>query len=124
MNLKELALSNKGLIEFIKSRTPGELDKYYGTLDYATARFNTILLKLSQDRILEDIHEQDVLECDKAIKDFYKYTLLLDTWPGITKPFIRVILHGIGTRRIPKIKRLLNKLENNNEYYHFGDDTV
>ena len=25
MNLKELALSNKGLIEFIKSRTPGEL---------------------------------------------------------------------------------------------------
>ena len=72
MNLKELALSNKGLIEFIKSRTPGELDKYYGTLDYATARFNTILLKLSQDRILEDIHQQDVLECDKAIKDFYK----------------------------------------------------
>ena len=124
MNLKELALSNKGLIEFIKSRTPGELDKYYGTLDYATARFNTILLKLSQDRILEDIHQQDVLECDKAIKDFYKYTLLLDTWPGITKPFIRVILHGIDTRRIPKIKRLLNKLENNNEYYHFGDDTV
>ena len=108
MNLKELALSNKGLIEFIKSRTPGELDKYYGTLDYATARFNTILLKVSQDRILEDIHQQDVLECDKAIKDFYKYTLLLDTWPGITKPFIRVILHGIGTRRIPKIKRLLN----------------
>ena len=46
---------NQKIMQAIKDRVPGDdqVDMYYGTLDYATARFNTILLKLSQDRLLE-----------------------------------------------------------------------
>ena len=34
-------------------------------------------------------------------------------WPRITHPIIRWNLHGIGTRQIPKIKKLLDKVVNN-----------
>ena len=50
MNLKEFVLENKKVIDLVKDKVPGDdaVDMYYGTLDYATARFNTILIKLSQ----------------------------------------------------------------------------
>ena len=52
MNLKDFVVENQKVIALVKDRVPGneQVDMYYGTLDYATARFNTILLKLSQDR--------------------------------------------------------------------------
>ena len=74
MNLKEFVLENKKVIDLVKDKVPGDdaVDMYYGTLDYATARFNTILIKLSQDAVLEEINKQDTLDCFKAIQDFYK----------------------------------------------------
>ena len=58
----------------IKDKVPGrdDVDMYYGTLDVATARFHTILLKISQDRLAEQRLRQDVEFCFKAIQDFYK----------------------------------------------------
>ena len=52
MNLKDFVLQNQEIIEFINDRVGGDetIDKYYGTLDYATARFHTILVKISQDK--------------------------------------------------------------------------
>ena len=49
MNLKDFVLQNQEIIEFINDRVGGDetIDKYYGTLDYATARFHTILVKIS-----------------------------------------------------------------------------
>ena len=54
MNLKDLVLGNQKIIELVKDRTGGkeDVDMYYGTLDYATSRFHTILLKLSQDELV------------------------------------------------------------------------
>ena len=126
MDLKYYVTRNQKLIEDIKSRTPGQddVDMYYGTLDYATARFHTILIKISQDRILEQIHSKDVLECFNTIQDFYKNVQRYRFWPGFTRFVIKRIIHNIGTKRIPAIKRLLNRLENNNKFYHQGDDTV
>lgn len=126
MDLKYYVTQNQKLIEDIKSRTPGQddVDMYYGTLDYATARFHTILIKISQDRILEQIHSKDVLECFETIQDFYKNVQRYRFWPGFTRFVIKRIIHNIGTKRIPAIKRLLNRLENNNKFYHQGDDTV
>lgn len=126
MDLKYYVTQNQKLIEDIKSRTPGQddVDMYYGTLDYATARFHTILIKISQDRILEQIHSKDVLECFNTIQDFYKNVQRYRFWPGFTRFVIKRIIHNIGTKRIPAIKRLLNRLENNNKFYHQGDDTV
>ena len=50
MNLEDFVIKNQKIIELVKDRVGGktDVDMYYGTLDYATARFNTILLKLSQ----------------------------------------------------------------------------
>ena len=126
MDLAYYVTQNQKLIDDIKSRTPGrdDVDMYYGTLDYATARFHTILIKISQDRILEQIHSKDVLECFNTIQDFYKNVQRYRFWPGFTRFVIKRIIHNIGTKRIPAIKRLLNRLENNNKFYHHGDDTV
>ena len=114
MNLKDFVLENQKIIELVKDRVGGEniVDKYYGTLDYATARFNTILIKLSQDKIKEVEHTTEVLECFNAIQDFYNNVQRYRFWPRITRPLIKLNLHGIGTRRIPKIKNLLEKLDN------------
>ena len=114
MNLKDFVLENQKIIELVKDRVGGEniVDKYYGTLDYATARFNTILIKLSQDKIKQVEHTTDVLDCFNAIQDFYTNVQRYRFWPKITRPLIKLNLYGIGTRRIPKIKNLLQKLDN------------
>jgi len=114
MNLKDFVLENQKIIELVRDRVGGEnvVDMYYGTLDYATARFNTILIKLSQDKIKEVEHTTEVLDCFNAIQDFYNNVQRYRFWPKITRPLIKLNLYGIGTRRIPKIKNLLEKLDN------------
>ena len=126
MTLQDYVKENQKIITLIKDKVPGraDVDMYYGTLDYATARFNTIILKLSQDRLLEETVKSDVEDCFKTIQDFYTYLQRYRFWPFFTKPFIKIILHGIGTKRIPRIKKLLNRLEHQNHFYHHGDDTV
>jgi hypothetical protein len=112
IDLNDLVRRNAKIQRFVKDCTPGPLDRYIGTLDVATARFNTILLKLSQEPLLLDEHALEVQECFDAIQSFYKNTMRLVQWHPIFKPFVRVMLHGIGTRRIPKIKRLVERINN------------
>ena len=114
MNLKDFVLENQKIVELVKDRVGGQtdVDMYYGTLDYATARFNTILIKLSQDKIIQIEHRTEVLDCFEAIQDFYNNVQRYRFWPKIIRPLIKLNLHGIGTRRIPKIKNLLEKLDN------------
>tara|TARA_Y100001972_G_scaffold32930_1_gene40813 strand:- start:322 stop:702 length:381 start_codon:yes stop_codon:yes gene_type:complete len=126
MNYKNFVKENQKIIQAIKDKVPGDgqVDMYYGTLDVATARFHSILLKISQDRLAEQRLEYDVNNCFKAIQDFYDNVQRYRFWPFFTKPFIKIVLHGIGTKRIPLIKKLLNRLEHQKEFYHHGDDTV
>ena len=114
MNLKDFVLKNQKIIELVKDRVGGkeDVDMYYGTLDYATARFNTILIKLSQDKIKEIEHTTEVLDCFNAIQDFYNNVQRYRFWPKFTRPFTKFIIHRIGTKRIPEIKNLLEKLDN------------
>ena len=112
MTLQEYFQQNQKIIEFVKDVTPGHIDKYVGTLDYATARFNTILLKLSQDPLLADKHLGDVQECFEIIQEFYKHTTRLMNWHWLSKPLVKRILHYKGTIHIPKIKFLLQKINN------------
>ena len=114
MNLKEYVINNQELMQTIKDRTPGDTkeDMLYGTLDYATARFHTILLKLSQDEIKKWDHRWDVKECYHAIQNFYNYTKKYCDGNVIQKIYYRFVLHRIGTKQIPKIKKLLNALDN------------
>ena len=114
MILKDFVLENQKIIELVKDRVGGktDVDMYYGTLDYATSRFHTNLIKLSQDKIKQLEHTTDVLDCFNAIQDFYNNVQRYRFWPKITRPLIKLNLYGIGTRRIPKIKNLLEKLNN------------
>ena len=126
MDLTYYVKQNQELIDDIKSRTPGQddVDMYYGTLDYATARFNTILIKLSQDKVLAEVHKKDILDCFDTIQEFYKNVQRYRFWPKFTRFITKRIIHSIGTKRIPQIKLLLNRIEHNNKLYHQGDDTV
>ena len=116
MTLRKFVIDNKKIIELVKDRVPGreDVDMYYGTLDYATARFNTILIKLSQDAVLEEIHKKDTLDCFNAIQDFYKNVQRYRFWPFFCKPFIKIVIHRIGTKRIPMVRKLLNRIEQQN----------
>ena len=90
MTLDQYVIENKKVIELVKNKDQNDhvLGKYYGTLDYATARFNTILLKLSQDRLLEDKLKDDVRDCFDIIQKFYKNVKRYESWPFFTKPFV------------------------------------
>jgi hypothetical protein len=83
MNYENYVKQNQKIIQSIKDRTPGDdqVDMFYGTLDVATARFHTILLKISQDRLAEDRLANDVDYCFKAIQDFYKNVERFRFWP-------------------------------------------
>ena len=112
MDFQGYVEKNQKIIDFVKDVTPGHIDKYTGTLDYACARFNSILLKLSQDVIQADKHKNDVEECFATIQSFYNNTKRYVSAPYIIKPLFSLILHVIGTTRIPKIKFLLEKINN------------
>ena len=116
MNLNDIVKSNEEILQLIEKDHPGRLNMYIGTLDTAMSRLNTTLIKLSQDKVLEQEHTAEVVDCQEAIQSFYKNTLRLRDWHWITRPLIKLILHGIGTRKIPKIKRLYNKVITNDEY--------
>jgi hypothetical protein len=124
MYIDDYVRANKEVVEFVKDCTPGIIDKYVGTLDYATARFNTILLRLSEDPLMLDEFMPDARDCFEAIQSFYTNTQRLIAWPYMFKPVAKVMLHGIGTRRIPKIKKLLDKVNNYKRKPIFGEDTV
>jgi hypothetical protein len=112
MDLRSYVRENQQVMEFVQHATPGAIDKYVGTLDYATARFNTILLKLSQDPLGADEHRQDINECFNIIQNFYNDTKRYITWAYIFKPVMALKLHWSGTTQIPKIKFLLEKINN------------
>lgn len=103
---------NQEVIDFVRDVTPGHIDKYTGTLDYACARFNTILLKLSQHPLKADEHSNDVNDCFAIIQSFYEYTKRLINANWIFGPVFKLILHIKGTVQIPKIKILLDKVNN------------
>ena len=124
MYVNDYVRANKEVIEFVQNAVPGAIDKYVGTLDYATARFNTILLRLSEDPIMLDEFMPEARDCFDAIQSFYANTQRLITWPWMFKPVAKVMLHGIGTRRIPKIKRLMDRVDNYKRKPIFGENTV
>ena len=101
MKLNDYVIKNKQIITWLENKDHNSefLGKYYGTLDYATARFHTILIKLSQDKI-------------KVINDFYRYTVKYSNASILLRWYYKNCLHGLGINQIPKVKKLLNSLDN------------
>lgn len=113
--LKKYVIANQDIIQVLNDRTPGhdEEEKYFGTLDHATARFNTILIKLSQDQLKLIEHKEQVDECFNIIRKFYDYTIKY-TDSKWFKWYYKTILHGIGTRKIPAIKQFEKEIMGGN----------
>jgi len=112
MDFRSYVERNQEVVDFVKDVTPGHIDKYTGTLDHACARFNTILLKLSQHPLKADAHSDDVEECFNIIQSFYMDTKRLINAHWIFGPVFKLILHYKGKVHIPKIKILLDKVNN------------
>ena len=112
MYVNDYVLANKEVIEFVQKAVPGAIDKYVGTLDFATARFNTILLALSQDPLRADEYRNDIEECFNVIQSFHQDTKKYLIWPYFFKPLMALKLHWSGKTQIPKIKFLLEKIDN------------
>lgn len=114
MNLTSYVKKNKVIIDWLKDKSHNnkELGKYYGTLDYATARFHTILIKLSQDKIRSIETKSDVDHCFKVIHDFYRYTIKYSNASVLLRWYYKNCLHGLGINQIPKVKKLFEKLNN------------
>tara|TARA_R110001592_G_scaffold85930_1_gene253643 strand:+ start:436 stop:777 length:342 start_codon:yes stop_codon:yes gene_type:complete len=112
IDLRPYVRQNQQVIEFVKHATPGVIDKYIGTLDHATARFNTILLRASEDSVKTYEHAKDIDQCYHAIQSFYEDTKRYLIWPYLFKPIMVLKLHLTGKIRIPKIKLLLEKFNN------------
>ena len=51
-------------------------------------------------------------ECFLAIQKFYHYTKKYQDANIIIRWFYKIILHGIGKNKIPKVKKLLDSLNN------------
>jgi hypothetical protein len=112
MDFRSYVERNQKVVDFVRDVTPGHIDKYTGTLDYACTRFNTILLKLSQHPLKADEHKNDVNDCFNIIQSFYEYTKRLINANWIFGPAFKLILHYKGKVHIPKIKILLDKVNN------------
>ena len=117
LTLKDYVLKTESVVRHVQDRTPGSefIEKYWGTLDYATARFNTILIKLSQDQIKEVEHKKDIHDCFEIIKRFYDYTKKYEDGTWWNRWYFKTILHGLGTNKVPKIKKLYEKLITSND---------
>ena len=111
---------NTKIIDFVKS-WPGHqqpyhikkhllLTKYIGTLDKALTRFNTMLLRLNEHPLILDNHIKDLDKCSNIISKFYVNTKRLDSWPLFTRKIITWHLHRLGTKEIPFIKKLHDKV--------------
>jgi len=97
MNFNDIVKNNRQIIDFVNA-WPGRtqpfhikkdllLTPYVGTLDIASARLNSILLRLSEHPLLKSEYEQDVKICNEILNKFFRTTLKLRTWPKIFIPF-------------------------------------
>jgi len=110
---RELVQHNQDIVKYCQSRTYTiDNQMLNASLDIAIARFNTILLRLIQHPLQAEEHSAEVAECQRAIDKFYHYLVKLDTWPGFTHWFWRLMIHRVGTKKIPKIRALLSTIEN------------
>lgn len=111
-NYSTLVEDNQKIVDYCKKRPQASVDDQMlnASIDIAIARLNTVLLRLVQHPLEADGCHEEVTECQSAINNFYYYILKMDTWPTVTRWFWRWNLHRIGKNKIPKIKKLLQKL--------------
>ena len=107
--LKSYIVKNQNQLNYVRSLQP-QNEKWTGTVDYAVARFNTALLRLINEQLKLYEYEDQISECQKIIDSFVENIRRYHEWPFVCKWIPGVMIHYIGARRIPRIKKFLNKI--------------
>ena len=104
---KSYVVKNQKHLNYVRNLHP-QNDKWTGTVDYAVARLNTVLLRLINQPLKLYEYNDQISECQNIIDDFVVNIRRYHEWPSIFKCFPVLMIHFIGTRKIPRIKKLLN----------------
>ena len=107
--LKSYIVKNQNYLNYVRSLQP-QNEKWTGTVDYAVARFNTALLRLINEPLKLYEYNDQLFECQKIIDSFVENIRRYHEWPAVSKWLPGIMIHYIGTRKIPHIKKLLNIL--------------
>ena len=104
---------NQDMLEYLRhAHSIGDYGMKVGSLDYAIARVNTIILRLSQHPLLADQYFSELVDCHDAVREFYLNMKREETWPRWLGWYPRFRIHRIGIKRFPKIAKLLARVEN------------
>ena len=83
-------------------------EKWMGTIDYAVARLNTLILRLINTPLRLDECFNDITRCQQIIDEFVKNVRRYYKWPIPFKWYFALRIHRIGKKQIPRIRSLLN----------------
>lgn len=107
--IKTYIKQNQAHLQYVRSVEP-QNDKWTGTVDYAVARFNTVLLKLINTPLDLDRHWLDIQECQSILNGFVEHIRRYHKWPTWMRWYNHLMIHYTGKFKIPRIKKLLNNL--------------
>ncbi len=112
-NLDAMVRQNQDIIEYLRhAHRIGDYGMLVGSLDYAIARINTVILRLSQYPLLADQYFAELKSCHDSVRAFHRNMQRSESWPAFLQWYPRYRIHRIGIKKIPNIAKLLLKVEN------------
>tara|TARA_X000000950_G_C13778578_1_gene604084 strand:+ start:652 stop:1017 length:366 start_codon:yes stop_codon:yes gene_type:complete len=104
--------SNSVILKFINQHSSNKkYSTYIGTLDYAVARLHNSIIKVNDlPLFVAEQYYSSIHDIKRIVNEFYKYTKLLVNSGFIMSLYYKYQLHRIGTKKIPKIKTLLQNI--------------
>jgi len=112
-SLDAMVRQNQDIIEYLRhAHRIGDYGMLVGSLDYAIARINTIILRLSQYPLLADEYFSELQSCHYSVRAFHLNMVRTESWPGFLRWYPEFRTHRIGRKQFPRISKLLNSIEN------------
>ena len=112
-SLDAMVRQNQDIIEYLRhAHRIGDYSMLVGSLDYAIARINTVILRLSQYPLLADEYFAELKSCHCSVRLFHLNMVRTETWPRFLQWYPRFRLHRIGIKKFPQIAVLLARVEN------------
>ena len=112
-SLDAMVRQNQDIIEYLRhAHRIGDYGMLVGSLDYAIARINTVILRLSQYPLLADQYFSELDSCHCSVRAFHLNMQRTESWPAFLQWYPRFRLHRIGIKKFPRIAQLLARVEN------------
>jgi hypothetical protein len=112
-SLDAMVRQNQDIIEYLRhAHRIGDYSMLVGSLDYAIARINTVILRLSQYPLLADQYFSELKSCHNSVRAFHKNMVRTESWPRFLRWYPGFRLHRIGSKKFPRIALLLVRVEN------------